>query len=275
MLTFAKIGLVGFVLLSSKMAIAVTCSAGTFFDGKTCLQCPDNKQFTNIKEGAKSVEDCKGAEDYRCGKDFKNALEQELKCNAEDSSANCCTEWGWCDAGKENCEDYKKDQPPKNQNKNDDDDDTVDEAKKEKKDKDDDKTNAPSTTSDCHNEICIDFVSGQQYHHVFHILRDVYKYNTLFVKDKEEKNGRHLYKGIDWSDKKKKPKYAMWWKEGFWMIGQYKNSNTLIAFASAPSDRKCPEEINYDWSYYYSYENSWKNAGQGMSVYNECKNSYY
>jgi len=230
MLNFAKIGLVGLVLMSSKMA-----NAGNWQD------------------------------DYKCHTEAKplfDSFGQPVGCNP--SLSHICNKDGWCEL----------------KTSDDDDDDTNDKANEEEKDKDktdsdDDVTNTPSTTSDCHTEICIDFTSGNGAHPAFLIMRDVYKYSTLFVKDKEDKNGRNLYKGIDLNDKMKKPKYAMWWKKGFWMVGHYENRDTLIAFASAQSDEKCPEKINYDWSYYYSYENAFKSAGEGMSVFNECKISYY
>jgi len=213
MLTFAKIGLVGLVLLSSKMANA------------NQLQ-----------------------EDYRCNADAK----QPAECNP---LTHFCNKWGWCEL-------HKKD-----------DDDINDKKKKKPRDEthsDDDVTDTPSTTSDCQSVICIDYTKGARYHAAYTALADIYRYNTKFVIEEEGKNGRHLYKGIAKDDEKKKPKYAIWWKKGLWMVGEYDKRNTLTAFAVAKSSEECPEKINYDWRYYYSYENAFKTAGEGMSVYGEC-----
>jgi len=282
MLTFAKIGLVGLVLLSSKMANAEaseSCLAGNFFDEKTkvcrpcrpgeyqpkkgmktCHKCPDNK-FTHIAEGAKSVEDCIDEESFRCGPDFINALEQELKCNAKNPKGYCCNYWGWCGEGKENCEcknctNYRK-LPTTNYNNDSDQDET---------DSDDDKTSATSTTSDCQSKICIDYTTGLRNNPAHLAMTEIYRYDTTFVKE-EDKNGRYLYKSIAKDDKKKKPKYAIWWDKGIWMVGEYDKRYTLTAFAVARSDEKCPEKINYIWRYYQSYDKTFRDAGEGMSVY--------
>jgi len=276
MLTFAKIGLVGLVLLSSKMADAETsCPAGAFFDEKTsgclpcvpgeykseegesmCLKCPDNKLTI---QGAKSVEDCKDQwrGDYKCGVNDLNSLGQRAKCNP--NWFHFCNDDGWCERKKD--DDY---------------DDTDDKAKKEKKDKDqtdsdDDVTNSPSATSgaDCKDKICIDFTSTHRHHHAFYTMKEVYNWNTHFVKDKEVKDGRNLYASIDKYGKKEK--YAMWWTDGYWMVGEYEKRKTWSAFAYAKSEEKCPEEIAYDWKYFDG--SAWRSADQAMSVYDVCKYS--
>jgi len=286
MFTLAKIGLVGLVLLSSKMTNAEPCPAGTFLNEKTsrctacplgeyddgmrkCLKCPDNK-FSDM-EGAKSVEECKGQVwrlDWQCGEGILNSLGQEAMCNP--NLPHFCNEYGWCTKHEEDDDNTVKE--AKKEKK----DNTVKEAKKEKEDKDetdsdDDMTNTPSTTSDCQSVICIDFTSGLRYHPAHIAMAEIYKYVTKFVKEKEGKNGKNLYKGIALGDEKKKPKYAIWWNKGRWMVGDYDKRNTMTAFAFAQSDEECPEKINYDWRFYNSYDNAFKNAGEGMSVYGECK----
>jgi len=225
MLTFAKIGLVGLVLMSSKMANA----------------------------------DPWIRDDYRCHTDIKplkNSLEQIAECN---TSSHFCNKDGWC-------------QLKTTKDTRDDDDDTKDKANKpsqDETDSDDDVTNPPSTTSDCQSVICIDFTSGNRYHPAYMALGEIYRYDTKFVIEKKDQNGRNLYKSIAKNDKKKKPKYAIWWKNGIWMVGDYEKRDTLTAFAVAQSDKKCPEEINYIWRFYRSYDNTFIDAGEGMSVYDK------
>jgi len=274
MWTFAKIGLVGLILLSSKMANAEECLAGNFFDEDTsrclpcrpgeyqpekgmtkCLKCPDNK-FTNIAVGAKSVEDCKDEESFRCGGQFQNALNKSLECNPKNINAYCCNKWGWCGEGKKNCEcdgcqDYRIQTTPAT--KNDKDDDKDDDANQD----------SPSTTSDCHNTICFDFPRGEYDHPAFLVLKNIYRWNTKFVKDGEMKNGRNIYKSIE----NAKDKYAMWWLNGYWMVGPNENRGKDSGFATAMSNEECPEKINYDWKYWDGYANSFRKAGRGMTVY--------
>lgn len=291
MLTYAKIGLVGLVLLASKMANAGTCPAGTFSNVKTlvctpcpagsyqpdegknsCLPCPDKKSSL---PGAKSKKDCKDLwlGNFRCGTEHPNELNQPAECNPNDPNAHCCNAWGWCGKGEENCKcegckNYKE-LPTTNPNK-DDDDDTDDDDDDKQKNRDIDESNNPSTTSDagCQDKICIDFTEGHRDHHAFAIMRDVYGWNTFFVKNKEVKDGRNLYTSIGKCGKMKN-KYAMWWKEGYWMVGDYDKRKTWSAFAFARSEENCPEEIAYDWK--YSYGDAFLNADKGMSVYPNCE----
>lgn len=270
MLTFAKIGWVGLVLLSSKMANAETCPAGKFFDeetpgclpcnpgeyqpeeGKnTCHKCPD-KKFSD--QGAKSVEDCKDQwikEDYQCHTKAKPIIHPLGHWRAEcNSSSHFCNKDGWC-------------QLITTQHKRDDADDTDDKAQIENKDEDKVETD---TDDDCQHKICIDFTQGYRHQGAFSILRDVYRWNTFFVKSKKMENGRSLYTSVDKSGKK--DKYAMWWIDGNWMVGDYEKRTTWSAFAYAQSEEKCPEKIDYHWKYFDG--NTFKWAGKGMSVYNKC-----
>jgi len=283
MITPTRIGLVGLVLLSSSLVNAGPKNTGDICDsGDTCAsngrcltRCchPDLKQPDNVAEcnSQGKIEKCKPGHtntrqngctvELRCGSNFINSFGQPAKCNPQSEHSYCCNAWGWCGEGEANCDcptckDYRK---------KDEDDNNNDDDKYNTNDRGEDETDS-ADTSDCHDKICIDFTSGNQDHPAFQNMKEIYRYNTKFVKDKA-KNNRYLYKSEDSSGKHK---FAMWWKNGIWMVGEYDKKNTYKAWAYATSSEACPEEINYDWMYYYKWEKVFKPADKGMSVYHNC-----
>jgi len=126
----------------------------------------------------------------------------------------------------------------------------------------------------CCPKIYIDFTrdSEDKQAYMDPYIKHLYPKNNweiTFVKDKEI-NGKHSYKSKIISKDPKKPEYAMWWKEGYWMVGQYRNRNTHTALAFAKSWENCPEIIHYSWKYYSYTEQTYHPAGQAMSVFDCC-----
>merc|ERR1712241_272722 len=244
MLSFAKIGLIGLVMLSSKMAIA-----------------EENVPWRN---------------DWRCGENFNNSLANPAECNPNPPNAYCCNAWGWCGDGKENCgcstcKNYRKDY----------DDDANKQLNNDKHDTNgaDVVTSTTTTTttaitttttttatnttilrSGCCDKIYINFARGSNNHQAPHDLYYLYGWNIFFVKDKEV-DEENVYKSIpanfkkpENSNKAKAKTYAMWWKKGYWMVGEADKRGTYTALAYARSNKNCPEEINYDWMYFSSLD---------------------
>merc|ERR1712115_483054 len=115
----------------------------------------------------------------------------------------------------------------------------------------------------CCSKVFIDFVKDDPYRPSYKDPKTSKLYESFFVK---EDDGKNVYKSETSSNK-----YAMWWKNGFWMVGHYENKNSYTALAFAKSYNYCPEKINYDWEYFSSLDGTFRRAEGGLSVYHKCK----
>ena len=65
-------------------------------------------------------------------------------------------------------------------------------------------------------------------------------------------------------------KYAIWFDDNNnWMIGSSSDRGTTWGFAYNDNNYNCPYTAAYDWKYNNRY-NNWANAGQGLSIWNQC-----
>ena len=63
---------------------------------------------------------------------------------------------------------------------------------------------------------------------------------------------------------------AIWFSnQNQWMIGRSSDRGSTTGWAYNNNNYNCPYDPAYDWKYYNRY-NNWANAGEGLSIWNEC-----
>jgi len=264
MLTFAKIGLFGMVLLSTRMAEAgdtyIKVKEGSSCERISNEECRDAAKQLGLKDTKVRVET---ESEWPPGCYLNNGEKtgEKLYFNKNNKSTRECTE------------DYrvcicKKSSGNTNEKHEDDRTETETSDKYTEKGKPLDKG--------CCSKVLIDFVEGFQHlgsvqdpyisklYSASKLYLSAESKPTIFVKE-DTKDGRYLYKAETSSNK-----FAMWWEAGYWMVGQYAQRYKGTALAFAEGFEYCPEDINYTWKYFSHYDKKFYPANEGMSVYPYC-----